>query len=80
MIIVNRGREYTPVVLDKFLFDNPVELEDWLALFDQRRTVLYATPFQRWEDTEERLVCPDRKTPQGIVKEGRTYHPYPVEE
>lgn len=80
LIIVNRGREYTPVVLDKFLFDNPVELEDWLALFDQRRTVLYATPFQRWEDTEERLVCPDRKTPQGIVKEGRTYHPYPVEE
>ena len=78
LIILKHGEQYTPVVLDKFLFAKPVSLEQWMKSFNIYTTVLYATPFQRRDDTEERLVQPDGKNKKGIFKYGRLYRPYPV--
>lgn len=80
LVVLHHANQYTPVVLDKFLSDKPIVLEKWLAYFNPRTTLIYASPFQRWEETESSLVLPDRTSQKGIWKNGRLYRPYPVDE
>ena len=78
LVVLQHANQYTPVVLDKFLSDKPIVLEKWLTYFNPRMTIIYASPFQRWEETENTLVLPDKTGPKGILKDGRLYRPYPV--
>ena len=79
LVILNHGKRHIPVVLDPFLAEGPMAFSQWLAHFSPQHTVLYAYPFQRWSDTEERLVRPDKVKGNKIWKDGRSYKPYPVE-
>ncbi len=78
LVILNHHGRYIPVVLDKFLSAEPIAFSEWLTKFNQQETLLYAYPFKRWSDTEERLVRPDQTENGRIVKNGRFYDPYPV--
>lgn len=79
LVIFKHGKRHIPVVLDPFLAEGPVAFSQWLAHFSPQHTVLYAYPFQRWSDTEERLVRPDKVKGNKIWKDGRSYKPYPME-
>lgn len=79
LIVLHRGGRFVPAVLDPFLADKPISLEAWLDFFAPADTLLYAYPFQRWNDTEERLVRPDERAHNTVRKNGHTYEPYPAE-
>ncbi len=79
LIVLNRQGHFTPVVLDRFLSDKPLLWQEWLALFKKDNTLLYAYPFQRWDDTEARLVRPQHRQGDKVYQQGRAYEPFPAE-
>ncbi len=78
LVVIGRNGQYTPVVLDPFLSAEPVPLEKWLSWFRMDDTLLYAYPFRRWNETEERLVRPARREGKRIFQNGRAYDPLPA--
>ena len=78
LAVSQKNGQFVPVVIDKFLFKEPVEFAAWLKKFDPKTTVMYLTPFRLSEADEKRLVRPDSRKGKTIVKNGRTYTPYPV--
>ncbi len=78
LAVIRRGGQFVPVVIDKFLFTEPVEFSTWLKKFDSKTTVMYLKPFRLREADEKRLVRPDSRKGKNIVKNGRTYTPYPI--
>uniref|UniRef100_UPI003D11BA20 protein-glutamine glutaminase family protein n=1 Tax=Candidatus Avelusimicrobium fimicolum TaxID=3416216 RepID=UPI003D11BA20 len=78
LAVIRRGGQFVPVVIDKFLFTEPVEFSAWLKKFDSKTTVMYLKPFRLREADEKRLVRPDSRKGKNIVKNGRTYTPYPI--
>ena len=76
LAVIRRGGQFVPVVIDKFLFTEPVEFSAWLKKFDSKTTVMYLKPFRLREADEKRLVRPDSRKGKNIVKNGRTYTPY----
>ena len=50
----------------------------WRIWFDSKTTVMYLKPFRLREADEKRLVRPDSRKGKNIVKNGRTYTPYPI--
>ena len=78
LAVSRRSGQFVPVVIDKFLFKEPVEFSAWLKKFDTKTTVMYLTPFRLRETDEKRIVSPDSRQGKNIVKDGRTYTPHPV--
>lgn len=78
LAVSHHDGQFVPVVIDKFLFKEPVEFSTWLKKFDAKTTVMYLKPFRLREADEKRLVRPDSRQGKNIVKDGRTYTPHPV--
>ena len=78
LAVSQRGGQFIPVVIDKFLFKEPVGFSTWLKKFDVKTTVMYLKPFRLNEAEEKQIVSPDKRVGKNIVKGGRTYTPYPV--
>ena len=78
LAVARRDGKFVPVVIDKFLFKEPAEFSAWLKKFDAKTSVMYLKPFRLRAADEKRLVSPDGRKGKNIVKDGRTYTPYPV--
>lgn len=78
LVIINHDKQYIPVVLDPFLASEPIAFSDWLKQFKMDESILYAYPFIRWNDLEERIVQPDQVQKNQVLKNGCWYHPYPT--
>ncbi len=82
MLALQKGDDFTLIILDNFLADTPLQLKDWLAKFDLKSTQFKPIVFSPSEAIEAEIKSIDAKEAQLVRQNkplrigGDTYNPH----